>query len=103
MAGVGAIVLGCAVQLQQPVLEEAWRVGAGVILAGELVPLRGGDPLALHAPHRLVGQVGGGAKGERRAGGQRAVEAGQQVLLEAGDLVEDAAAVALCALLIGLL
>ena len=78
-------------------------MGAWVALAGELVPLRGGDPLALHAPHRLVGQVGGGTEGQRRAGGQRAVEAGQQVLLEAGDLVEDAAAVALCALLIGLL
>ena len=103
MTGVGAVVLGRAVQLQQPVLEEAWWVGAGVALAGELVPLRGGDPLALHAPRRLVGQVGGGAEGERRASGQRAVEAGQQVLLEAGDLVEDAAAVALCALLIGLL
>ena len=103
MTGVGAVVLGRAVKLEQPILEEAWGMGAGVILAGELVPLRGGDPLALHAPHRLVGQVGGGAEGERRAGGQRAVEAGQQVLLEAGDLVEDAAAVALCALLIGLL
>ena len=98
MAGVGAVVLGRVVQLQQPVLEEAWR-----LLSSELVPLRGGDPLALHAPRRLVGQVGGGAEGERRASGQRAVEAGQQVLLEAGDLVEDAAAVALCALLIGLL